>query len=244
MKRYIPAMFVLAALCAAQSRPELDVASVKPNKSEGGRSSMRLDKSEAIFENTPLRKIVGAAYGIQEDRDYALSAPDWMRFERFDVVVKFPPGTPLEQLMLMLQNLLADRFKLKAHRESREMPVYALVVGKSGSKLRESAPGATGGVGMTGVGRITSRAAPLQGLADHLSNAALQIDRPVIDQTGLKGRYDFTLEWTPDNLPPGDSTAPSLFTAVQEQLGLKLESRKAPVEIVVVDSAEKTPTEN
>jgi uncharacterized protein (TIGR03435 family) len=70
------------------------------------------------------------------------------------------------------------------------------------------------------------------------------VDRPVIDQTGLKGRYDFTLEWTPDNVPPGDATAPSLFTAVQEQLGLKLESRKAPVEIIIVDSAEKNPTEN
>ena len=189
MKRDLLAILLLAAglpaSTSAQSRPEFEVASIKSNKTEGGRSSMRATQDEVIFENSSLRKIVSAAYGVGEDRDYALSAP----------------------------------------------------------KLRESTPGTQGQLSMNGT-HITGHGAPMQALADHLSNAALQLDRPVIDQTGLKGNYDFTLEWSPDNVPLGDSAAPSLFTAVQEQLGLKLDARKAPVEIIVVDSAEKVPTEN
>jgi uncharacterized protein (TIGR03435 family) len=143
----------------------------------------------------------------------------------------------------MLQNMLADRFKLKLHRETKELPVYVLVVGKNGLKLRESTPGTPSQISMS-ASHIIGHAVPMQALADHLSNAALQLDRPVIDQTKLVGTYDFTLEWTPDTVPLGDASAPSLFTAVQEQLGLKLESRKAPVEIIVVDSAEKVATKN
>jgi uncharacterized protein (TIGR03435 family) len=243
MKRYFSAVLLLAAVSSAQSRPEFEVASIKPNKSEGGPSSIRAIKGEVILENSSLRKIIAAAYGIGEDRDYALAAPDWLRFEKFDIVAKVPPEASREQMMLMLQSLLADRFKVKLHRESRELSTYVLVVGSSGAKLKESAPGTPGQISM-GPGHITGRAAPMQALVDHLSNAALQLGRPVLDQTGLRGNYDFTLEWTPDNLPPGDTQAPSLFTAVQEQMGLKLESRKGPVEIIVVDSAEKTPTEN
>ena len=243
MRRYLAAILLLAAVSRAQSRPEFEVASIKPNQSEGGPSSIRAIKGQVILENSSLRKIIAAAYGIGEDRDYALSAPDWLRFEKFDVVAKVPPDATREQMMLMLQNLLADRFKLKLHRETRQLSVYALVVGNNGSKLRDAAPGTPGQIGMS-PGCITGHAAPMQALVDHLSNAALQLGRPVIDQTGLRGNYDFTLEWTPDNLPPGDSNAPSLFTAVQEQLGLKLDARKAPVEIIVIDSAEKVPAGN
>jgi uncharacterized protein (TIGR03435 family) len=234
---------VMSSVSSAQSRPEFEVASIKPNNSDGGPSSTRATKNEVIMENVSLRKCVGAAYGIGEDRDYALNAPDWLRFQKFDILAEFPPDTPFQQIMLMLQNMLADRFKLKLHRETKEIPVYALVVGKNGLKLRESTPGTPGQINMS-ASHIIGRAVPMQALADHLSNAALQLDRPVIDQTKLVGTYDFTLEWTPDTVPLGDASAPSLFTAVQEQLGLKLDSRKAPVEIIVVDSAEKVSTEN
>jgi uncharacterized protein (TIGR03435 family) len=244
MLRGVLGMLVLAAgVSVAQSGPEFEVASIKANKTEGGRSSMRATQNEVIFENSSLRKIISAAYGVGEDRDYSLSAPDWLRFEKFDIIAKFTPGASREQLQLMLQNLLANRFKVKLHRETRQIPVYALVVGSNGSKMHESAGGTVGQISMNAT-HITGRGAPMQALADHLSSAGLQLDRPVIDQTGLRGNYDFTLEWTPDNVPLGDSAAPSLFTAVQEQLGLKLDSRKAPVEIIVVDSAEKVPTEN
>ncbi len=247
MTHRIAGAFLLAAavssVAIAQTRPEFEVATIKPNPAEGGPSSVRATQNEVILENTSLRKCIATAYGIGEDRDYALVAPDWMRFAKFDVIAKFAPGTPRDQLMLMLQNLLADRFKVKLHRESRQLSVYALVVTANGSKLRESAPGTPGQISMGGT-HITGRGAPMQSLADHLSNAALQLDRPVIDQTGLKGNYDFTLEWTADTVVAPDAVAPSLFTAVQEQLGLKLEARKAPVEIIVVDSAEKSPTEN
>jgi uncharacterized protein (TIGR03435 family) len=233
----------VSSVAIAQARPEFEVATIKPNQAEGGPSSVRATQNEVILENTSLRKCIATAYGIGEDRDYALVTPDWMRFAKFDVIAKFAPGTPRDQLMLMLQNLLADRFKVKLHRESRQLPVYALVVVPSGSKLHESAPGTPGQISMGGT-HITGRGTPMQSLADHLSNAALQLDRPVIDQTGLRGNYDFTLEWTADSVQTPDAVAPSLFTAVQEQLGLKLEARKAPVEIIVVDSAEKSPTEN
>jgi len=233
----------LSPLASAQTRPEFEVASIKPNKSEGGPSSVRATQNEVILENTSLRKCIATAYGVGEDRDYALTAPDWMRFQKFDIIAKFAPGTPRPQLQVMLQNMLEDRFHVKLHRETKQISVYALVVGANGSKLHESATGASGQVSMSN-SSIVGKASPMQSLADHLSNAALQLDRPVIDQTGLKGNYDFKLEWTPDRVLNPDAVAPSLFTAVQEQLGLKLEPRKAPVEIIVVDSADKAPTEN
>ncbi len=100
-------------------------------------------------ENTSLRKCIALAYNVSEDRDNAISAPDWLNFERYDIAAKFPAGTPLEQVRVMLQNLLADRFKLKLHRESKELPIYALVAAKNGPKLTESAPGTQGSIGMS-----------------------------------------------------------------------------------------------
>ena len=140
----------------------------------------------------------------------------------------------------MLQNLLAERFKLKLHRERRETQIYALVPGKNGPRLTESGPDAPHSV-REGPGRLTGSGVPISALADHLSGPLYQLGRQVVDRTGLKGNYDFTLEWA-----ASDSDAPgqSLFTALQEQLGLKLEAQRSSVDVLVVDSMEKAPTEN
>jgi uncharacterized protein (TIGR03435 family) len=191
--------------------------------------------------NAPLRKIAGAAFGIGEDRDaYLLAGPGWMAAERYDVAAKFPAATPPDQVRLMLQTLLKERFGMKFHRETREVPAYVLVVGKSGLKARPAAEGSKGGFNRRS-GHLETRSATMAGLADKLSQ---QSERPVLDKTALGGSYEFTLDWTPDELQSDGQTGASLFTAIEEQLGLKLDARKEPMEVVVVDYAEKIPSEN
>jgi uncharacterized protein (TIGR03435 family) len=154
---------------------------------------------------------------------------------------------------LMLQDLLADRFHLKLTREAKEMPIFALVLAKSGAKLKESTVGEDGRRMQTGRGRIEVQGIDMASLANMLSQ---QLGRTVVDKTGLTGNYDFKLEWTPDlgqpqgpkeiggaETAPPDSLGPTIFTALQEQLGLKLESTKGPVEILVIERVEK-PSEN
>lgn len=242
MGRVSAATILIAVTLGAQSRPEFEVASIKAANSGAGRSSTKLTPGAVIIENAPLMKCIALAYGISEDRAGAIAAPDWLESERFDIEVKFPPNTPQDQVRVMFQNLLADRFRLKVHRESREGTVYVLVAAKNGPKLKQSAPGTPGRVGLT-AGRLSAQAAPMSALADRLSSAPFQLGRQVMDRTGLTGLYDFTLEWMPD-VPGQSEPGPSLFTALQEQLGLKLETQKAPVDVLVVDSVEKTPTGN
>jgi uncharacterized protein (TIGR03435 family) len=199
------------------------------------------------MENVPLKKVTLWAYGIPDDREYALVGPDWLTTERFDIQAKFPADTPPQQVRQMTQTLLAERFKLTLHRESRQLPIYALVVGKNGPKIHtvEDGQGRTTGA----LGRLEATKIPMQKLADLLARLTGQ---QVLDATGLKGVFDFTLEWSPDETqkmpPPDDGAAvgsgPSIFSALQEQLGLKLEGRKGTVEILVLDHIEKAPTEN
>jgi uncharacterized protein (TIGR03435 family) len=236
IRKTLPAIVVLSFATSAQSQ-SFEVASIKPNTSENGRSSTRPGPTELYLENTSLRKCIAIAYSVSEDRDSAISAPDWLNFERYDIAAKFPAGTPLDQVRVMLQNLLADRFKLKLHRESKELPIYALVATKNGPKLTESAPGTQGSIGMS-QGHLSGKSVPVAALADRLSGAVFQLGRPVLDRTGISGLYDFTLNWVPDD------SAPSLFTALQEQLGLRLEPQKGPVEVLVVDSMERKPSAN
>jgi len=232
-----------AAMSAQTQRPAFEVASIKPTGSGGGISSVRMTPGQVFMANVSLRKCIALAYNVSEDKDYAIAGPDWLRFEVYDIIAKFPPETPPEQVRAMLQDLLADRFKLKMHHAVKEVPVYALVVGKNGAKLQESARGTPGGFNM-GPGHLMGRAAPITALADRLSNASFQLGRPVLDRTGLTGVYEFTLDWAPDSAPEADISGPSLFTAVQEQLGLKLEAQRGSAEVLVVDSMERKPTEN
>ena len=224
-----------------------DVASVKVNKSGGintisGRGgSIRPSRGQIAMENVTLWKALGFAYGIGEDKDYAITGPDWLRSERYDIVAKVPPETSWPQITAMMQTLLTERFKMAAHRETREMPVYALVPAKDGPKLHEVEPG-HGGFSI-GRGVVKAQGGTMDAFAARLGQV---LDRPVLDQTGIKGVYAFTLEWTPDPGPgePAADAGMSIFTAIQQQLGLKLEARRGPVEILVVDRADKVPIEN
>ncbi len=324
----LPAVAVLA-----QTTPDkltFEVASVKAADLPGGGPMMMgmrggpgtSDPGQATFSNVTQRLLLAKAYGVQ---DYQISGPGWLDTERYQIVVKVPKGTTKEQFQVMLQNLLAERFKLTLHHETKELPLYALVVAKSGPKLKESAPppatdgaapkdaaaeagappppgpgtgpprGSPPGGGlpfrpemgkdgfpklppgagrggvmmmmMPGRARMIGNGQPISKLADALSR---QLGRPVADKTGLTGTYDFTLDFDPegsmggrgmmmrlpDGPPPGggggggpsanpsETEAAGLFTALQEQLGLKLEQKKGPLDMLVVDHSEKAPVEN
>ncbi len=231
---------------------EFEVASIKPS-APGGRGVRlqmapggRLDAS-----NVTVKILIQQAYGV---KDFQISGgPGWINSDRYDLVAKADSDIGRhEELMPLMQKLLADRFQLTIHRDTKELPIYALVVGKNGPKLKESASDNPGPQIRMGRGLIDGRGMGLDMLASQLSNP---LGRTVLDRTGLKGQYDIKLEWTPEDgpghgpgdgpeaAPPPDTTGPSIFTALQEQLGLKLETQKGPVEIIVIDRIEK-PTEN
>lgn len=316
------------ALAAQGWGQTFDVASVKPSETPVmGRMmvfSRNNEPGRVDYKFMSLRDLVRTAYEV---KDYQITAPDWMATARFDVEAKYSPDIPKEKVPQMLQALLAERFHLTVHREKKELPAYALVIGKNGPKLKESeetpAPPPTdaaggpsasanntaataalgaalgggrapvvfnmkdgkmdvkeiqkmmGGRGMMMLpGHTIANKTTMAAFADMLSR---QTDRPVVDETGLTAKYDFTLEFTPENgpggpvrfgmggdLPPGSGVSgssgasssgtemkmpdapsgPPLAAALQQQLGLKLEAKKLPLDIVVVDHAEKVPTEN
>lgn len=197
------------------------------------------------FTNASLSDLLKFAYGMTSDSQ--LSGPDWIKSKdvRFDVVALAPVDTPREQLSLMLQMLLAERLKLVLHHEQRELRFLALVEGKGGSKLHEAKVQAAPETTFNVAGRIVRNQISMPQFALLLSRFERQT---VMDLTGLKGFYEVKLEWTPDDGRGRDATdsqiGPSIYTAVQEQLGLKLEARRGPVDVLVVDSAEKIPAEN
>jgi uncharacterized protein (TIGR03435 family) len=310
----------------AETKLEFEAASVKPSAPPAGRGAIRPgpqggpgsgDPGRLTYSFSTISDLIVDAYSVK--RSQISGGPNWLDSERFDIVAKVPEGATKEQVKAMLQNLLAERFKLTLHRETKELPMYALVVGSKGPKLKVSAvndaPPATafqpkaGGRGeaeaqaveppppgrpsirdlkigpdgcpempgeaagravnfmmMTPNGEcMISKGETMEGLAAKLSNG---LDRPVIDQTGLKGKYDFKLRYDPSSMSggrggpkdaldpapaggdpanpisPGGDLPPSVFNALQEQLGLKLEAKKGPVDLLVIDHVLKTPTKN
>ena len=266
-----PQNFVRLQVAAAAAKlPAYEVASIKPDKS--GTDNMMLHTTPVGLSaiNIPLKELIRQAYRVEDKQ--ILGAPSWLGSERYDIEAKVSSSdtdalrdlSP-DQRSLMLLPLLADRFQLKVHTEIRDLPVLALVVAKGGPKLHEAKPGDTypngikGFEGQTGPGmmhmgpgQLTAQGLPISSVARLLSE---QLGLMVQDETGLTGKYDFTLQWTPDrgatdaghagpdNTASTESAGPSVFTAIQEQLGLKLESRKAPVEVLVIDHVEG-PSEN
>jgi len=233
--------------------PTFEVASVKLNTSGDFRSSTNSSTGELFIRNSTLKSIIQSAYDV---REYSFSGPDWLATVRFDVSAKLPPSdsaqTSREERQFrrrqMLQNFLADRFKLETHRETRTLPGYALVVGRKAPKLAVSER-KDGTSISTNNGSLNGSGMTMASLANMV---AIELRSPVADMTGVEGRYDIKLEWSKDD-PRGTGesgdgksvdTRPSIFTALQETLGLKLEGRKIPVEILVVDHVERTPTEN
>ncbi len=253
----------LAGLSQAQSqtRPlEFEVASIKPSNPTARGSSIMTDRTGGLTAtNVPLRNIITSAYGL---RDFQLTGgPGWVGTDRYDIVAKpsrsenTPAAAPMDlpddqrkisedQWKERIRSLLTDRFGLVVHKETKEQQIYVLTVAKGGSKLKAvPTPGPGKNQGMrSDRGRSQGMAAPMWMLANTLSS---NTGRPVVDKTGLTEKYDFTLEWTPDvaaaENPDSASSGsgPTIFTAVQEQLGLKLESTKGPVDIYVIDKVDR-----
>jgi bla regulator protein blaR1 len=261
--------------------PQFEVASIKPAAPDQRGMFIRDSPGGRLnISNMPLKEMVIIAWRIQP---FQLSGgPAWIESARYDISAK-PDHSPKEgEVSLMLQSLLADRFQLKIHHETKELPIYGLIVankdGKLGPQLTASKEGgcteldpskplpppdpgkpATLGCGnmMMGFDRLNAVSVQIEGLIPMLSR---MLGRTVLDKTGLTGKFDISMHWTPDQsqamqppaggLPPGmpqpppvDPNGPSIFTALQDQLGLKLESQKGPVDIVVIDHVEK-PSEN
>jgi len=201
-----------------------------------GNSGWHFDPGEMVISNMSLEELMEESFDV---RDFSLSGPAWLENARFDINAKMQPGTTPQERNMMLQALLKERFGLAIHHEARTLQGFALVTAKNGFKLQPVAEDPRGSSWSTGRGRITSKQTPVSRLADLLSR---EIGRPVNDATGIRGIFDFKLAYSPE--PGGDDTRPTIFTALQEQLGLRLETRKVPVDVIVVDHAARTPTEN
>lgn len=240
---------------AADASPTFEVATIKPSNPETGGRMFGVRGRQFSTINTSVSDLIGFAYGLHARQ--ITGGPAWLESEKYDLVAK-PDGEGQpndKQWKGMVQKLLADRFKLTFHRDKKELSVFAIVVGKNGPKLTKSAgdPNGLPGLFFRGLGDLPARNATMADFAGVMQRAVL--DRPVVDQTGLSGRFDFELKWTPDETQfaglgvrvpaPSDDLAapPDLFTAIQEQLELKLQSTKAPVEVLVIDRVEK-PSEN
>jgi uncharacterized protein (TIGR03435 family) len=222
---------------------EFEVASVKPAdpKLFGGGASRSVGGTKGRLEarNLSLKDLVMSAYHLNSNQ--VIGGPDWLDSAGWDISAKLPADTNQADVPQMIASLLESRFHLAIHRETRTLPAYLLVVAKSGSKLREST--ATDGGMSAGPRMIRYSAVSMGTFAAQLSSL---MQRQVIDQTGLKGKYEISLVFTPVQPNTGDDaveTGTSIFTAVQEQLGLRLQSDKRPVEVVVIDKVEK-PSEN
>jgi uncharacterized protein (TIGR03435 family) len=240
----------------ANANPSFEVATIKPsNPAARGKALVMRDPRTFVTVNYSVADMISFAYSLHP-RQIA-GAPSWMETELFDIqATPEPAGMPnVKQIQTMLQKLLTDRFKLTFHRDKKELSVFVLTLGKSGPKLIASTGDSNGppGLGFGGLGTMFAQNANMGDFAATLQSTVL--DRPVVDQSGLAGRFDFQLKWTPDDsqfpglkgqLPPARDDVeaqPDLFTALQQQLGLKMEATKAPVGVIVIDTVQK-PTEN
>jgi len=229
------------------SQPVFEAASVRRSQPPSGPIPVGIDTEpgKLTAQNDTLKDLIRAAYGV---REYQISGPEWLSSERYDIVAKAAEPASHAQLMQMLQTLLVDRFRLTLHREKKEFTVYTLTVDQNGLKLPKATDEGETKISMGGR-RLTAQHISLGQFANLLS-----LDRPVVDRTGLVGNFDITLTWAPDapattpnavEVParddPSDAT---IFTALREQLGLRLQAGKEPLEVLVIDHAEKVPTEN
>lgn len=274
----------------APDLPRYDVATIKPSTSSEPKMMFGITPDGVSIENIPIQMVLRQAFNVEDDR--IVGAPEWVKTKHYDIQAKVAPEDAprldklkMDQRQSMLLPVLEERLNLKYHHETRELPMYSLVVAKGGPKLKVSDipdpgpnprmpdaaakpgyPGADNRAStaprgrrmMMGRGHVEAEGAGISMLAHLLSQ---QLGRTVVDKTGLTGNYDFTLNWTPDEASPpmpggggpnggpprndngSDAVGPSLFTALKEQLGLKLESEKSKVDVIVIDHID-LPSEN
>jgi len=243
---------------AEGTKLEFEVATIKPTPEGQQGNGINVNGRQFRTRNTSLTQLVTFAFGLHRKQISGL--PGWAETDHFDIEAPLPgEGAPNDvQLRTMMQNLIKDRFGLSYHKEKRELSVYAVNIGKGGptgiKMVKNDSKGSLPGFGSQGLGKMRARSATMADLASILQFRVL--DRPVIDQSGITDRFDFVLEWTPDEfqfpaataaqrsgVPTGADARPDLFTAFQEQLGMKLEATKAPADVFVIDKVSK-PSEN
>jgi len=247
------------------SKPAFEIVSLKANVSGESRTSIgNRPGGRFVATGAPLKFLMTSAYHV---RDFQiLGGPNWITSDRWDIDARAAEGTVTRQgppdpnvpdtMSLMVQSLIEDRFQLKIHRETREQPIYELVIAKGGSKVKLSddqgpvqpqqrgdEPPPVRRNSLT-IGRGDFQGEGIQ-FGIFVNALSQQLGRPIVDKTELKGFYDFRLQWTPQlgQQPETDSSGPTIFTAIQEQLGLRLESSKGPVDVIVIESVQK-PSEN
>jgi uncharacterized protein (TIGR03435 family) len=256
-------LLLVAQICLAQSVPPMaadadptfEVATIKPSQPDEERS-VQVQGTRLVTADTSLVDLMMFAYGVHSLQ--VVDGPQWISSDKFDVVVQPSlPGRPsTAQMRSIVQKLLADRFKLTLHHAQRELPVYRIITAKGGPKLmptptEEQLSTNTAAVGIA-AGEMMVRNATLSEFAS-LMQRYVRLDRPIVDHTGIAGKYDFKLNWTPDfsqfdGHPPwtaknDGSDPPTLYTAIQEQLGLKLEAARESADVLVIDHVER-PSEN
>jgi len=233
-------LVLTAVASGAQSGPAFDVVSIHRNV-HGGDARVDITQGRVTMNNATLRTLIRNGYDIQNFQ--FAEGPSWLDSDAYDISAITVDHADIseKQYRALVRTLLAERFQLKVHWETRQGDVYALVVAKNGSKLKVGDAAKETGLSTNiagHLGRMVGTNAPVFYLSTVLGN---KLSHPVIDKTGLQGKYDWTLMWDPD--PGPDSTEPSIFTAVQEQLGLKLDAQKGPAQMLVIDSVVR-PSEN
>jgi uncharacterized protein (TIGR03435 family) len=230
-------------MMAADAHPEFEVATIKPSDPEDESDGFSTNGRHVSVRNQSVSKILAAAYGIHVRQ--VVDGPSWLGNDRYDISgVADVEGEPsLKQMQEMLQKLLADRFRLNVHREKRQLSVYAVTVLKTGPKLTKSKGDPNGSPDQEGSEHGTQTASKFTNtsMADFAFIMQFFLDRPMVDQTGLTGRYDFSLRWTFDETQASSdpNAVPGIFTAIQEQIGLKLEAVKAQADVIVIDHVER-----
>jgi uncharacterized protein (TIGR03435 family) len=240
------AMFAAGAVSAqtADARPAFEAAFIRANTTGSGSSSSNGTKGQIVMVNQSLRRLVERAYNV---KPFQVMGPDWMENVHFDVTAKYPEDTKTSERPAMLRTLLEDRFKLATHSESKQLPGYALVIAKGGLKIKpvDPGPGGTNSQGENNLETLKVTSIALAELADFL---ARRLGSTVIDNTGETGRYTFEIHWVLDDSNGGAvDRGAGEFAAIQDAistLGLHLQATKVPVEVIVVDHVERTPTEN
>jgi len=246
MIRMTAAVLTLACGAAWAQALHFEVASVK--KAEGGTGpgdiARNMDSSPGHFamRNVPLRFAIEWAYDL---KDYQVSGPDWIKADdRFDIIATAGGPAPDSQMRQMLQSVLIERFQMKSHRETKELPAYVLLPGRGEAKVKEITDDATPSIGGGTPDAVQFHSQPISRFTFMLTR---RLDRPVLDQTGLKGKYDWTIDLSGlgfNGREPEHPGGPSIFSAIQRDMNLRLESRKEPIEILVIDSVSRNPTAN
>lgn len=225
----------LFSVLPAAAQPAFEVASIKPSSADGSHSGTHSNNGRISMDNLSIKQLILTAYNIQ---NHQYSGPAWLDDERYNIEAKADTKVDQKEMQAMMQTMLADRFKLKVHHESKQVAGYALILAKGGLKLK---PVEGEGSSMnTNNTRLAATHVDMPRIARYVSGL---LGQPVVDETGIKDSFSFEMEFARPGREDKSETLPTIFTALNEVLGLKLETRKVPIDVIIVDHCER-PTDN